>query len=41
MKPTKLLSVIATATMMLTAVSCGQKKDVANGEAPVFTQVVR
>lgn len=27
MKPTKLLSVIATATMMLTAVSCGQKKD--------------
>ena len=26
-KPTKLLSVIATATMMLTAVSCGQKKD--------------
>ena len=25
-KPTKLLSVIATATMMLTAVSCGQKK---------------
>ena len=30
MKTTKLLSVIATATMMLTAVSCGQKKDVAN-----------
>ena len=27
MKPTKLLSVIATATMMLTAVSCGQKKE--------------
>lgn len=27
MKTTKLLSVIATATMMLTAVSCGQKKD--------------
>ena len=27
MKPTKLLSVIVTATMMLTAVSCGQKKD--------------
>lgn len=27
MKPTKLLSVIATATMMLTAVSCGQRKD--------------
>ena len=27
MKPTKLLSVIATATMMLSAVSCGQKKD--------------
>ena len=27
MKPTKLLLVIATATMMLTAVSCGQKKD--------------
>lgn len=27
MKPTKLLSVIATATLMLTAVSCGQKKD--------------
>ena len=27
MKPTKLLSVIATATVMLTAVSCGQKKD--------------
>ena len=26
-KPTKLLSVIATATMMLTAVSCGQRKD--------------
>ena len=27
MKTTKLISVIATATMMLTAVSCGQKKD--------------
>ena len=27
MKHAKLLSVLATATMMLTAVSCGQKKD--------------